>query len=109
MLDGDQLIRALERITETEVELVLAGRHLGVAGLDGDAEVVEPVDDLLPDFAAHVDRMIEVTGPVMPSWTRPPGRVSVQEKEFQLDRDRVIEDQRPRCRQHTGEDAARGP
>src|SRR5207247_7795793 len=102
MLDRHQLIRALEGITETEVELVLAGRDLVVAGLDRDAEMVEPVDDLLPDFAAQVDRMVEVTRPVMPSRARAPGRVGVQEKELQLDGDRVIRSEERRCRERGG-------
>src|SRR5438093_7686501 len=107
MLHPDQLIRALEGIAEPQVELVLAGGDLVMAGLDRDPEMVEPVDDLLPDVAAQVDRMVEVAGPIVPPRTQAAGRVGVQQKELQLDCDRVIEPQRRRLRQCPGEHAPR--
>src|SRR5438132_8498635 len=102
-----QLIRALECVTEPEVELVLAGRDLVVAGLDRDSEMVQPVHDLLPDFAPQVARMVEVAGPVVPPGTHAGGRVGVQQEELQLDRDGVIEAQRTRLRLSPGEHAPR--
>src|SRR5205823_676239 len=82
-----------EGISEPQVELVLASCDLVVAGFDRYPEMVERLDDLLPDFAAQVDRMVEVARPVMPTWMQAACRVRVQEEELQLDRDRVIEAQ----------------
>src|SRR5260370_1111326 len=62
VLEGDQLVRALERVAEGQVQLVLPRRDLVMAGLDGDSEAAECPDDLLPHVAADVDGMVGVAG-----------------------------------------------
>ena len=102
------MVGAFHGVAEREVELVLPGRHLVVARLDRDAQVVECADDLLADIAGDVDRVVEVAGPVVaPGAHAATGRVGVQEEELQLRRDRVVEAEGGSLRQHTRQHAAR--
>ena len=100
MLEGDQLVRALQGIAEREVKLVLSGSDLVMAGVDGDPQAVERAHDLLPNVAADIDRMVEVAGAVVAPGSHPAGRgVRVQEEELQFHRDRVVEAEGGRLRQ----------
>src|SRR2546423_3232695 len=58
MLERDELVRALQRVVEGEVQLILSGRDFVVAGVDGDAQAVKGGYDLLPDFAAGVNPVV---------------------------------------------------
>src|SRR2546426_1386154 len=92
MFERDQLVGALQRITEGQVQFVLSGRNLVMARLDHDPQTIERAHDLLPNVAADVNRMVEVAGAVVPPRSHAASRgVGVQEKELQFHRDRVVE------------------
>ena len=48
-LEGDRVVRRLERVGVLEVDLVLAGRDLVVGRLDADPELLQGVDHVVPD------------------------------------------------------------
>src|SRR5260370_23498792 len=80
VLEGHEMVGAFHGVAEREVELVLPGRHLVVARLDGDPQVVEGADDLLANVAGDIDRVVEVAGPVVaPGAHSAARRVGVQE------------------------------
>ena len=64
-LEGDRVVRRLERVGVLEVDLVLAGRDLVVGRLDADPEGLERVDHVVPDRDREVRAEVEVAGLVV--------------------------------------------
>src|SRR2546425_2323785 len=107
MLEGDQLVGALQRVTESQVQSVLPSRDLVMARLDHDAQPVECAHDLLPNVTADVNRMVEVAGTVVSPRSHTAGcGIGVQEEELQFHRDRVVEAEGGGLRQGSRQNAA---
>ncbi len=84
-LEGGEIVRRDERIGVLEVDLVLAGGHLVVGGLDLETHLRELLDDHPPDLLALVERaQVEVgAGVVRRGGGRAVGRV-LEEKELRF-------------------------
>jgi hypothetical protein len=64
-LEGDRVVRGLQRIGVLEVDLVLARGHLVMGRLHPDAERLEGVDHVVPDGTREVRAEVEVAGLVV--------------------------------------------
>ena len=53
-LEGDGVVGGAQRVGVLEVDLVLAGGHLVVGGLDADPEGLQGVDHVLADLLREV-------------------------------------------------------
>ena len=83
-LEGDRVVRGLQRVAVLEVDLVLPGRDLVVGGLDPDPERLEGVDHVLADLLGEVGREVEVAGLVVGQRRDRPVLVAPEQEELEL-------------------------
>ena len=85
LLKGDDVIRRDQRLIVLEINLVLAARHLVVAGFDFKAHVLEHHAHLAAgDFALVGRTQVEVTALVIGAGGRLAGIVGMEQEELQL-------------------------
>ena len=83
-LEGDRVVGRAQAVVVLEVDLVLAGGHLVVRGLDPDAEGLERVDHVLADFLGEVGREVEVAGLIVRQRRDLAVVVAAEEEELEL-------------------------
>ncbi len=83
-LEGDRVVRGLERVGVLEVDLMLAGGDLVVGGLHADPERLERVDHVLAHFLGEIGREVEVAGLIVGQRLDRPVGSAAEQEELQL-------------------------